>query len=362
MKTHVIFIKSSLFDNGFFKCICYPCCDICENNDTVQCECGVEIIKVHKEVYPSFEFKILEKIPLYNETLFNEYIKKIPQNKTAFITVVSFNDNSTLPNMVFIDEQRPLIKKVIENINELTACIPRIPLENNKPRGMYVYDYPCPCPLFVDLYYLINDHNQESIKYIIMNQDFTFNKQLFIKTFPELKVIVYNNFPNVPLARDMLDYQINSCINQDLVNQDLINLMFSRINQFFSGNINVIVPIRSTEKETSGIVHNGNVDVDTNVNTNVNTNVVTDVVTDVVTNVELRQYNAVDKFAKKCVEKENSSIRSTLLYNKFKEFCCENKQEIELTQKKFSILFTQISKIEPTRDSKGMIFKNILVK
>jgi hypothetical protein len=372
MKTFVVFLKSDLYDKDSFKCIVS---NVNEEN----------IILAHSHVYPDVTFEIFKKIPLYDEFLFSYFIQKVPQYKSAFVSL-SFNDNSKyesskIPHRVFAGEQQELILEIINYINKLTALLPlenntilndnQEELENYKfiKTGNFLKTHQDRCSPFLknenvnenvnrddfnsnelmgfsddidqydeiypihynctDLFWISNSYNNSSMKYLIMDKGFTFDYTLFTKLFPELDIKVYRNFPNIPLAEQMFDYQINlygsvNCSSIPL--KDIID----NINDFLISKIQSI--------KVSDIKEDSKEDL----------------------NVHMKQFNIIKDFLEtKCQYSLDNKIQSTVLFNHFLEFCQEQGQDEIMSHTKFSRLFKQASLFETTRKSNAMYWINL---
>ena len=366
MKTFVVFIKSDLYDKDSFKCIVSSI-----NKDN--------IILAHKQIYPDVSFQVTQQIPIYDEFLFNYFISKVPQYKSAFVTV-SFNDtfenskyeSSKIPSMVFTNEQYDIIIEIIEYINKLSALLPldndtilnsnnleiendnfiinkfegngngngSIHLENisgftdDNPQEEYNNLYAINDFEYTDLFYIHNKFNNQSVKYIIMNKGYTFNGLLFKKLFPELEINIFSNFANIPLAEKMFEYQIN----------------------LYEGSLNCIENLKDILENINEFLQNSKVQ-------SIKISDIKDPLEDKEDlNVHMTQYNTIKEFVNlKCVSKENTSVQSKILFDNFTTFCKETGQEV-MSHTKFSKLFKQATFFESTRKSNGIYFLNLELK
>lgn len=348
MKTFVVFLKSNLYDNESFKCIVTSI--------------GTEnILLAHQWVYPEVTFEIYKQIPIYDAFLFNYFINKIPQYKSAFVTV-SFNDNlkyesCKIPDMVFTNEQYDLILEIIDYINKLTALLPIdndtiLSNSNNTEEDdnnficksssvakgdivgyseldeydeIYPIHYNC-----TDLYFINNKFNEHSVKYIIMNKGFTFNGMFFTKLFPELDIQIFNNFPNIPLAEQMFEYQLNLYDTNNLPIKDII----TSINDFLISKIQSVKvsEIKEPIEEPKDF------------------------------NVHMKQFNAIKDFINsRCTTVEGTSTQSKVLFDSFVTFCQEHELP-EMSHTKFSKLFKQASLYDTIRKSNGIYWINLELK
>ena len=303
-----------------------------------------EIIKAHDDVYINCKFEVLEKIIVYDETLFLYFLDQIPQYKTAFVTV-SFNSNNTLdysrlPKKFFSMDQIQVIKQVIDYINKLCALVTPPPDINDDDVSLIEYVNPCDIfstKVLTDLY-LVKTCGDSCIeedyfnKYIIFNKGYTYNSMVTL-LFPELKIGMYRfpYFKENSLPEEMLLYELN-------YNKNSFDVIIQRILDYFDTTNTQSVKISEIEEDEV---------------------------------VEINQYYANFQIVKQFIDDhvlftKNSKTKSSVLFKHFQVVSGNgsggNGSSVTISQKQFSLLVKKISTFDSKRESTGQFWIDLQIK
>ena len=294
MKVYVNFIKSTVFQNNLIKCVVTNVSieDIqTAHNDVYKQELKNEdqvTLKsfLHQNVLENGDrFDVYNRIPVYNEGLFLEFLKKLPKIHNPFVSV-SFDGPGNMkshdphsPNGFFFKEQEESIVNLVNQVNSLNALVS--PPQQRQPHFNESYDNN------IDLIVPFNKMNEnnntilgtfESIdsinphpfskhsielridetqifhlqkhkefnyielnksqeveevnynEFLFFNKGYSFYLTEFIKIFPEFNVKEYFDFPVDDIAEKMFIYRHN--LIKDFNVQKTIN----DINIFIYGN------------------------------------------------------------------------------------------------------------------------------
>jgi len=357
MKSFVTFLSSNIYDNDTFKCI-------------VSNLGNEDIIMAHKEIFiPECTFEIRSRLPVYNEDLFLQFIHKLPQYKSAFVTVSFFDSvqytSCKMPKMIYTNEQEKHIIDIITLVNQLCSIVQYeyndeendqlISSTNTNTTntstviGISNYDdfytkIPNNCIATTDLYYTtsIDHHFEDQIKkYTIFNKGYVFNFLVFKKLFPELSIQQFT-FPNKKLAESMLLYQIN------LQHTLPLNTIVHNINTFFfTATTNTTTTTTTTTDDITPLSSIKISDLGEDIDD---------------TNQYSNEYDLIKKFIdNECIFIQDAIIQSSILFLHFKEYCTRNNIS-NITHTKFSKIVKQVSIFDTIRKTNGIYWINLQLK
>lgn len=278
-----------------------------------------DIIHLHEHIYPNRHFILKNRVPIYDNILFNSFLAQIPQYKTSFVTVSFDATCEKYESNFYSVEQYSTILKVIEHINALCAIVGTFTkyftTNNDNNENVII-----PCKNTID----IIDTGNTGLGVVIMNNGFTYNIVLLRLLFPELVLHLYSNFPTHELALDMLHY----LLSLQYSTKDAVDKVVS----FFSTTVDSpFFSIKDLELSLSACK----------------------------VNVDHDKFDVIKQFISSCCKTvPNSSIQSSEVYEYFKKWCIQHNFPV-FSSTTFGTYFKQLGLWEDTRKCSGIFYKNL---
>lgn len=301
-----------------------------------------DIIDTHKKVYQK-EISVTKKCKIFNADLFNEYLQKIPQYRTSFVTI-SFgleSPETSFPPSFYSDEQIGLIEKLIESINTISSLISseRETFGNEIDTLISLNNEPNGFTFLFKLLLIRGSHRLIAFQNIlIFNEKNVFIYETFCQVFPEFIVNKYS-FPMHKLAEEMLYHKINS----QRVPQNL-DLVITKIKDFFEDD-DLLAGLSANYLSISDF---------------------SDTQDDIEEESNNIQKIVSDFYDYKCVTDQsfNSKIQSSELYTHFKNWYLKlYPNSFHVTQTRFSLTLKRLKPfLKSKRTSSGNFFLGIKLK